>query len=484
MDALTLFLDSLHPLALVVAALVGGAVLAGLVLERRGRALLAEERAARRVAEHGAENAERERAHLEGRLTAAEENLAGLREERARLEAELAAERRASVEKLAAFERAEAMMLERFKAASGDVLKANSEHFLATATQTFEKLREGAKGDLQRGQEKIDALVKPVDEALKQLNAKIEQIELKREGAYSGLKEQVAGLLSTQESLRGETQNLVRALRRPAGRGAWGELHLQRVVEMAGMLNRVDFVEQSHTRDDEGRVLRPDMVVHLPGGQSVIVDAKTPLDAYLDAVNATEEAERARHLLRHARQVREHLNTLGRKSYWQQFKNAPEFVVMFLPMESVFSAALDHDASLIEAGVEVSVIPATPTTLIALLRAVAFGWRQESLAENARAIAEQGTVLYDRIVTFAEHLESVGKGLGGAIGSYNKAIASLETRVLPAARDLRKLDEGGSEKALPETRLIETVPRPLSVLEATSRKTLPRSSGEPPPDEA
>lgn len=466
MDALTQFLDSFHPVALFVIALLIGKLVAGAWAVWAARKRYVAATTGRLLAEQRAAVLETERAHLDGKLQGVEETLAVTREERARLEAELAAERRASAEKLAAFERAEQSLREQFKALSGDVLKANSEQFLATAAQTFEKLREGAKGDLKLGEEKIGALVKPVDEQLKQLQEKIQALEVKREGAYAGLSQQVASLLTSQESLRSETQNLVTALRRPEGRGSWGEMHLKRAVEIAGMVEHVDFIEQHSSDDDQGKRLRPDMLIRMPGGTTVVIDAKTPLVAYLDAIRATDETTRRQCLERHARQVRDHVRALSAKSYWQLFDPSPEFVVMFLPMESVLSAALEIDPSLIEAGHEARVTIATPTTLIALLRTVASGWRQAAFEENAREIAQQGTILFDRIVTFAEHIDSLGKGLSGAIGSYNKAVASLETRMLPAARDLRKLDAGSSNKTLPDLKMIDVVPRPPTLVES------------------
>jgi DNA recombination protein RmuC len=459
MNALAAFLDSFGPVTLFLVALGIGALAAGTVAALRGRARLAEETAARRLAEAKAETLETERAHLGGRLQGVEENLAIAREERARLDAELAAERRAGAEKLAAFERAEQTLRDQFKALSGDVLKANSEEFLRTATQTFEKLREGAAGDLKLGEEKIGALVKPVDEQLKQLQEKLQALEVKREGAYAGLTQQVASLLTSQESLRSETQNLVTALRRPEGRGSWGEMHLKRAVEMAGMIDHVDFIEQQSSEDGDGARLRPDMLIRMPGGTTVVIDAKTPLVAYLDAVRATDEPTRRQCLERHARQVRDHVRKLSAKSYWQLFDPSPEFVVMFLPMESVLSAALEIDAGLIEAGHEARVTIATPTTLIALLRTVASGWRQAAFEENAREIARQGSELYQRFSVFVGHLGKVGKSLDSAVGAFNDGVGSLDRQVMPSLKRLKEMKAAPGNVEIAELGTIDRMSR-------------------------
>jgi DNA recombination protein RmuC len=269
----------------------------------------------------------------------------------------------------------------------------------------------------------------------------------------------VTALAGAQRQLQSETANLVRALRAPTVRGRWGEIQLRRVVEMAGMLEHCDFVEQASVDTDEGR-LRPDLLVRLPGGKTVIVDAKAPLAAYLDSLEAVDDPTREARLREHARQVREHVNRLGNKAYWAQLEPTPEFVLMFLPGESFFGAALQHDPGLIEFGVEQHVIPASPLTLIALLRAVAYGWRQERIAEGARRISDLGRSLHDRLRIFVAHLADVGKGLDRAVAGYNSAVASLERRVLVAARRFKELGAAASED-LPELPLIETTPQAL-----------------------
>jgi DNA recombination protein RmuC len=268
-----------------------------------------------------------------------------------------------------------------------------------------------------------------------------------------------------QTELRGETTNLVKALRAPSVRGRWGEIQLKRVVEMAGMLEHCDFVQQASVETDAGR-RRPDLVVRLPGGRCVAVDSKTPLEHYLNALDAPDEASRVAALQRHAAQVRKHIAELSSKAYWEAIGGSPEFVVLFLPGETFFSAALEHDPTLIEAGAERQVILATPTTLIALLRAVAYGWRQEQLASNAREISEAGRRLHDRVGSFVEHLVKLGTALERAVGGYNAAVGSLEARVLPSARELRRLGASGGEE-IPPLSAVQREPRIVALGELT-----------------
>jgi len=406
-------------------------------------------------------------AFMEKELSSSKADLARLLEDqkhlvaaRARLESALELERKTSVEKIDLLTRASTELQNSFKALAADALKSNNSSFLQIARETLSRYQTEAQGDLKARQQAVADLVAPVRESLSKVDSQIQQIEKERGQAYGALHAQVESLLNTQKELQSQTGNLVRALRTPNVRGRWGEIQLRRVVEIAGMLPYCDFCEQETIIGESGR-FRPDLVVKLPGGKSVVVDAKTPLQAFLDAFETSDEEARRVALANHARQVRDHMNTLSGKRYWEQFEATPEFVVMFLPGETFFSAALEQDTGLIEHGVLNKVIPASPTTLIALLKAVAYGWNQEKLARNAHEISTLGKELHERLRLLAGHITAVGSGLDRAVESYNKAIGSLENRVLVTARKFSELGAPVVEE-IPELEPIETTARALS----------------------
>jgi len=391
---------------------------------------------------------------------------------RAGLEAQLEAERKAAAEKLALWQDAERKLADSFDALSQRALRANNDQFLQLARESLGRMTEAAKGDLEKRQDAIAEMVRPVRDSLEKVDEKIQRLENARTFAYASLSEQVRSLLETQNALRAETGNLVKALRAPSVRGRWGEMQLQRVVEMAGMLEHCDFVQQQTIEGDEGR-LRPDLVVKLPGGKRLVVDAKAPLAAYLDALEAQTENDRSAHLAAHARQLRNHVAQLARKAYWDQFEHTPEFVVLFVPNEAVFSAAMEQDPSLMEGAFSERVLLASPTTLIALLRAAAFGWRQERLAQDAQEIAALGRDLHKRLGRLGEHFAKLGRGLSSAVGAYNETVGSFERMVVPGARKLR-------DKAAP----MDDELAPLTEVDVSPRPLLPADPALPLPEDA
>jgi DNA recombination protein RmuC len=390
--------------------------------------------------------------------------IAELRSERARLQAEGEKDREAAAQKIQLLEQAEARLKDTFESLASSALDRSTKNLLELAKATLERQQAEAKGDLEKRQVAVESLVRPIRESLERFDSRLGELEKAREGAYQSLSQQVRSLLESEQRLLTETANLAKALGSPKVRGRWGEIQLRRVVELAGMLKHCDFTEQTTKESEEGR-LRPDLVIRLPGGKSIVVDAKVPLNAYLEAIEAPDDRTRQDRLRAHASQLREHLSTLGRKSYWAQFQPAPEIVVLFLPAEQFFTAALEYDASLIEKGVEEGVIVATPTTLIALLKAVAFGWRQESLAENAAAISELGKELYKRVADLGGHFSDLGGRLSKAVDSYNKAVGTLEQRVLVTARKFRDLECAATHGEIEAATPVESIPRQLQAPE-------------------
>lgn len=379
-----------------------------------------------------------EREKAVARLDTRERELQAAREELSGVRVQLEVERTAAAEKLALFHQAESLLKDAFQALSAEALKQNNQSFLDLASAKLGEYQQVAVGDLDARQKAITELVRPIEESIGRMSLALTDVEKTRVGAYESIRQQMESMASTQAQLKGETENLVKALRAPQVRGRWGEIQLKRVVEMAGMLDHCDFVEQKSVDTGEG-LLRPDMIVKLPGGKCIVVDAKAPLEAYLESVEAPDDGTREALLTAHARQVRDHMTRLGAKGYWDQFEATPELVFMFLPGEMFYSAALQHDPSLIEHGVASKVIPASPINLIALLRAVAYGWRQELVAENAREISENGAELYKRLKKLAEHIEKIGAGLSKAVEAYNDSVGSIERSVLPSARRFKEL---------------------------------------------
>ncbi|MGQ9557813.1 MAG: DNA recombination protein RmuC [Desulfurispora sp.] len=435
-------MEGLKWLSTLLPGAVLGALLAWLWL--RGPLLAAREKAARvDELQQALDRLQAENAQARSRLT--------------ELETLLQQSQKANEEKLALLTRARQELSDAFQALAARALQSNNQSFLELARATLEKFQEGARGDLEKRQEAIARLVEPLQQSLEKVDSKIQELEKARAAAYAGLTEQVRALLDTGARLQSETSRLVNALKTPVVRGRWGEIQLRRVVELAGMVSYCDFSEQVTVASDQGR-LRPDLVVHLPNQKTIVVDAKAPLKAYLEALEAGDESSRQQKLKEHARQIRAHIGMLESKAYWSQFATAPEFVVLFLPGETFFSAALEQDPALIEYGADRRVLLATPTTLIALLKAVAYGWRQEQIAQNARAISDLGRELYERLGVLAGHFQDLRKHLEKSVESYNRVVGSLESRVLVTARRFQELGAAGST-GLPVLEGVEKMPR-------------------------
>ncbi len=382
-----------------------------------------------------------------------------LAREVATLESSLKNQEALQEERETAFELAHARLGKAFSDLSNQSLKSNSENFLRLAEQNLGAHQEKAKRELSEREKAVEALVKPIRDALEASQKQISELEKARSEAYGGIKNQLEAMQLSQKSLTQETQNLVKALRRPEVRGRWGEITLRRLVELAGMVEHCDFVEQVHTVGD-GQTIRPDMIVRMPDQRELVVDVKTPLDAYLEAAEAADDAQRQLGLERHARNVRAHIRLLASKGYWNQFDQSPEFVILFIPGDQFLSAALSEEPDLIEYALSHQIILATPTSFVALLKAVAYGWRQLALADNAKEIRVLAEDLYGRLATFVTHMNRVGRQLASSVENYNKAVGSLERSVLPGARKFVDLGVH-AKKEVDKLETLEPVPRTM-----------------------
>ena len=389
---------------------------------------------------------------------------AQLRHLNIQLHTTLELERKTHSEKLQALQEAREQLTHTFSALSSQALKHNNEEFLKLATENLRHFQTRAQGELEQREKAIENMVKPIREALDKTEKQIQNIEKDRKEAYGALNHHLETMARTQTDLQDQTRQLVNALRRPEVRGQWGELTLKRLAELAGMVEHCDFYEQEHVDTETGRQ-RPDMIIRMPDQREIVVDVKTPLDAYLSAVEAADEPTRTQHLQRHARNVRQRVQELSSKAYWSQFKDAPDFVVLFIPGDQFLGAALDQDRSLLEDALRKQVILATPTSFVALLRAVAYGWRQEQLAKNAEKIRHVGEELYQRLANFSGHLQKLGRSLETGLKAYNSAIGSFDARVMPGARKFVELGINPG-KEIDEPQQIETGIKTAEVLTA------------------
>ena len=393
--------------------------------------------------------------------------LSKLRNDHARLELQLELERKAAEAQQQSSQQLNNQLRESFNALAADALQSNNLQFLRLAKENLQQFQIKAEGELEKREKAVENLVKPIREALDKTESQVRRMENERQQAQGALTKHLETIAESHRILQNETRNLVQALRRPEVRGQWGELTLKRLAELAGMVEHCDFVEQETLQSEQGPQ-RPDMVVRMPDKREIVVDAKTPLDAYLSAIEATDDNERNSHLVRHARNVRNRIKELSAKAYWQQLEYSPEFVVLFIPGDQFLSAALETDPSLIEDALTQHVILATPTSFVALLRAIAYGWRQEALAENAGIIREIGQEMYGRLSKFAEHLAKLGGSLDKSVDNFNKAVASYDSRILPGARKFIELGVTG-KKSPPKVEQIERMTHSIEPREETDK---------------
>lgn len=444
----------------MISCLIAAAVswlLADSLARVRSARTVQEASAVRAAAEARAEDAVREVGRIRSELEQIRSENETLRDEKTRAETTLSNARIELEERNALLDDAQNRLTDTFKSLASTVLAGSQESFLKLAETKFKQIQGEATVDLDARRKSIEHMIKPIEESLKGYAAEVKAVEDARLSDKASLKEQIENLARGQSALHTQTARLVSALKTPHVRGRWGEIALRNTAELAGMSAYCDFVEQEQTETGDGR-LRPDMLVRLPAGRKIVVDSKVAIDAYLRSLDADSDAERDEHLLRHAVQLKTHIEQLSSKAYWSQFDDTPEFVVLFIPNDSFLAAATDKDPNLINYAIERKVIVTTPSTFIALLKAIAFGWRQEKLAENARVIAELGKEMANRMATFAMHLSSIGRGLNNAVSGYNNAVGSFERSVLPQARRFKELGAGGI-KEIPELQGIDVTPR-------------------------
>jgi len=453
-----------------LACLIVGGVVGWLVAERRClRAAQAQQNAVA-AAEQRAADVGQQLAQQEHVLSDVRARHSDSEKQAAAIAAQLTATQQNLIEQKRQLADAEARLKDAFATVSAEALAKNNEAFLELAKQRFETLSTAANGTLEQRKAEIDGLLKPMQEILAQYQTRLVDIEKSRVESYSMLREQLGTLAEVQRTLNTQTGQLVTALRRPNVRGQWGEVTLRRLVELAGLTSRCDFFEQNTIADaasEDGAKQRPDMVVRLPGGREIVIDCKACMDGFLDAASATDEETKRAALVRHAGQVRGRARELSAKGYWSQFAKSPEFVVMFLPGEALFASAVESDASLYEDCLKNRVIVATPTTLLALLRSVEYGWRQEDMTENAEKIRKLGTELYERVRVVTEHVQKLGATLNTTVGHFNTMVGSLESRVLVTARRMGEMG-ARSDKEIVEVEQIDRTPRALTVVVASN----------------